>query len=188
MQGLLARALAELTLGGSSSTPAGVDAQAVQGAAAGTLTLVNSLLEQVGCSCILYLTLFKLLISLLACRQLVRPWWCCLVCVGHSSGPTTKRCCPPPSRYPRSQAVATAESTQMKEGADKMVEVLARLAKVCQVSTAGTAGPTCTVWHSMPGVCHVAGQGLSTAGTQHPALAHTRCDPFLLPCPFLAAG
>lgn len=35
------------------------------------------------------------------------------------------------------QAVATAESTQMKDGADKLVELLARLAKVCQVSTVG---------------------------------------------------
>lgn len=35
------------------------------------------------------------------------------------------------------QAVTTAESTQMKDGADKLVELLARLAKVCQVSAAG---------------------------------------------------
>jgi hypothetical protein len=48
------------------------------------------------------------------------------------------------------QAVTTAESTQMKDGADKMVEVLARLAKVCQVSTAGTACMTQHV-HSMHG-------------------------------------
>ena len=47
VEGLLGRALAELTSGGSSA-PAGVDARAVQSAAASTLTLVNSLLEQVG--------------------------------------------------------------------------------------------------------------------------------------------
>lgn len=63
-----------------------------------------------------------------------------------------QRLLPATIRYPRSQAVATAESTQMKDGADKLVEVLARLAKVCQVSAAGAAGPAGTVWHSMLGV------------------------------------
>lgn len=49
VEGLLGRALAELTSGSSGSgTPAGVDAKAAQSAAASTLTLVNSLLEQVG--------------------------------------------------------------------------------------------------------------------------------------------
>jgi hypothetical protein len=46
VQGLLGRVLTELASSGGS-TIAGVDAQAVQNAVAGTLTLVNSLLEQV---------------------------------------------------------------------------------------------------------------------------------------------
>ena len=50
------------------------------------------------------------------------------------------------------QAVATAESSQMKDGADKLVELLARLAKVCQVSTACAARTACSTPHlcSMP--------------------------------------
>lgn len=51
VEGLFGRALAELKSGNSGSAPAGVDAQSVQSAAASTVTLVNSLLEQVSDRC-----------------------------------------------------------------------------------------------------------------------------------------
>lgn len=122
VQALLGRALAEL---GPGAPPAGVDAQAVQGAAAGTVTLVNSLLEQVGRGgAVVLCCVWQAGPGICVCMSTAEGAWDAQV--AHAA-PTL----PLPLRP--AQAVATAEATRMSDGADKMVQVLARLAKVCQV-------------------------------------------------------
>lgn len=146
---------------GGAAAPASAAAPAAEQAAAGTISMFSTLMQQVrGGPC------YRHFESALGLH--------CLL--DQAPGPCSTAAAPGPPLP--AQAKATAEESGMGEGPDKLVQALAKLAKVCQVG----AGPGACVASSLRWPC------CCTRGAPHAAALSPPTPPRLPPLALRPAG